>query len=189
MSSTGRETEEKSITPGPPPNGGLVAWLQVAGSWCLMFNCWYVVFLARNSNLDVKTTLTYRNRGIVNTYGVFQEYYIEAFPSQTPSNIAWIGSIQAFLLMFFGALTGPLYDYGYFRTLLWVGSFLMVFGMMMTSLCTEYWQVVLSQGIVQGLGAGCLFIPSVAIIPTYFSTSMAFAIGVSGSGSGLGMCE
>lgn len=26
--------------PLPPPNGGLVAWLQVAGSWCLMLNCW-----------------------------------------------------------------------------------------------------------------------------------------------------
>lgn len=28
--------------PRPPPNGGGFAWLQVAGSWCLMFNCWFV---------------------------------------------------------------------------------------------------------------------------------------------------
>lgn len=28
--------------PGPPPNGGFKAWLQVAGSFFLFFNCWYV---------------------------------------------------------------------------------------------------------------------------------------------------
>jgi MFS family permease len=126
-------------------------------------------------------------RGIVNAYGVFQTFYeTELLKDQTASNIAWIGSIQSFLLLFIGALTGPLYDYGYFRLLLAVGTFLMVFGMMMLSLCTEYWQIVLSQGIVVGLGGGCLFVPSVAILPTYFSTRMAFIIGVAGSGSGLG---
>lgn len=26
-----------------PPNGGLVAWLQVAGSFFLFFNSWYVI--------------------------------------------------------------------------------------------------------------------------------------------------
>lgn len=26
----------------PPPNGGLLAWLQVLGSFFLYFNCWYV---------------------------------------------------------------------------------------------------------------------------------------------------
>lgn len=32
--------------PGPPfevPDGGLTAWLQVAGGWALFFNTWYVV--------------------------------------------------------------------------------------------------------------------------------------------------
>lgn len=126
-------------------------------------------------------------RGIVNTYGVFQTYYqTELLRDQTPSNIAWIGSIQAFLLLFVGALTGPLYDYGYFRHLIAVGTFLMVFGMMMVSLCTQYWQFVLAQGILVGLGGGCLFVPSVAILPTYFSTRVSFTIGIAGSGSGLG---
>jgi hypothetical protein len=29
--------------PGPPPNGGFQAWLQVAGSFFLFFNCWGTV--------------------------------------------------------------------------------------------------------------------------------------------------
>lgn len=57
---------------------------------------------------------------------------------------------------------------------------------MMVSLCSQYWQLVLAQGVVVGLGGGCLFVPSIAILPTYFSTHMAFTIGIAGSGSGIG---
>ena len=70
--------------------------------------------------------------------------------------------------------------------LLYVGTFASVFGMMMASLCTEYWQLILAQGITVGLGFGCLFLPSVAILPSYFSTKRAVAQGIAASGSSLG---
>jgi len=126
-------------------------------------------------------------RGIANTFGVFQTYYeINLLSSQSPSNISWIGSIQAFLLLIIGVATGPMYDAGYFRTLVLVGSFLTVFGMMMTSISTTYWQVMLAQAVCIGLGSGCLFIPSVAIVSTYFTTKKSFATGIAASGSSLG---
>jgi MFS family permease len=126
-------------------------------------------------------------RGIVNTYGAFQTYYeTDLLRGHSPSQIAWIGSIQTFLFLFGGAIAGPLYDHGHFRTLLVVGTFLMVFGMIMVSLCTEYWQFVLAQGITVGIGGACLFVPGIAILPTYFSSHLVFAMGVAGSGSGLG---
>lgn len=75
---------------------------------------------------------------------------------------------------------------GYFRALVIVGSFLMVFGMMMLSLCTEYYQIMLTQGILVGAGSGLLFLPSVAIIPQYFAKHKALATGIAMSGSGLG---
>lgn len=126
-------------------------------------------------------------RGIVNTYGVFQTYYTSNLLNQeSPSNISWVGSIGAFLLLIIGVATGPIYDAGYFRTLVAVGSFLVVFGMMMTSICKSYWEVMLAQGLCVGLGSGCLFIPSVAIVSTYFTTKKAFATGVAAAGSSLG---
>jgi MFS family permease len=88
--------------------------------------------------------------------------------------------------MLVGALTGPIYDAGYFRALLLVGSFCVVFGHMMLSLATTYWQVILAQGVCVGIGAGCLFVPSVAILSTYFSTRVATAMGIAASGSSLG---
>ncbi|CAD6572258.1 MAG: hypothetical protein ASARMPRED_005210 [Alectoria sarmentosa] len=154
-----------------PPNGGLMAWAQVAGSFFLFFNSW--------ANL--------LRRGTVNAFGVFQTYYHIGFLSnESPSNISWVGSIQSFLLLIVGVITGPLYDAGYFRALILTGTCLITFGFMMTSLCSQYWQVLLAQAICIGLGQGCLFIPSVAIIPQYFTTKKAFATGLASSGSSLG---
>lgn len=88
--------------------------------------------------------------------------------------------------MIVGAVTGPLYDAGYFYYLISTGSFLVVFGLMITSLCREYWQVMLAQAVCVGLGCGCIFVPSVAILPQYFTTKKAFAMGIAASGSSLG---
>jgi MFS family permease len=124
---------------------------------------------------------------LLNTFGAFQSYYSTSLlSSSTPSDISWIGSIQAFLLLLIGVGTGPIYDAGYFRHLVLAGSSLVVIGMVTTSLCTSYWQFMLAQGIAIGLGAGCLFVPSVAIVSTYFSTKRSFATGVAASGSSLG---
>jgi len=131
------------------------------------------------------TRLTFR--GIVNTFGAYQSFYeVDLLRSHSPSAISWIGSVQAFLLFLVSALTGPIFDAGYIRTLFGVGSFLVVFGTMMTSLVKQYYQAFLAQGICIGLGAGMMFVPSVAVVSTYFDKHRAFAIGVGASGSSIG---
>lgn len=147
------------------PNGGLTAWLQVVGSFFIFFNTW----------------------GVINTYGTYQTFYESGLlSSSSPSDLSWMGSIQAFSLMMVGSVTGPIYDAGFVRHLLLGGSFLVVFGQMMLSLCTEYWQVLLAQGFCIGIGTGCLFVPGVAILSTYFSTKIATATGLAAAGSSLG---
>lgn len=75
---------------------------------------------------------------------------------------------------------------GYFRQLLAFGSFLIVFGQMMLSLSDKYYQALLSQGVVMGVGTGCLFVPSIAIVPQWFSKRTGMAVGIAVSGSALG---
>ncbi|KAL1311902.1 hypothetical protein AAFC00_001973 [Neodothiora populina] len=147
------------------PNGGHRAWLQVVGAFVLFFNTW----------------------GLMNTFGVYQSYYEsgDLFES-TSSNISWIGSIQAFLMLLVGAITGPIFDAGHLRFLLCVGTFGIVFGHMMLSLCHEFWQALLAQGFAIGLGAGFLFIPSFGVISQYFDTWLVTAVGLSVVGSSLG---
>jgi len=90
------------------------------------------------------------------------------------------------MLLATGFLSGPLYDRGYLRILLIAGSFMIVFGYMMTSLCTSLWQAVLAQGFCIGIGGGLLFVPSVAILPTYFRARLGLAVGLAAAGSSLG---
>ncbi|OOQ89423.1 putative MFS monocarboxylate transporter [Penicillium brasilianum] len=167
--SDGSEVEnqppKEPATPPPPPNGGLTAWLQVAGAFFLFFNCW----------------------GVVNTFGVYQSYYEDTLLSgYSASSISWIGTVQGFLLLTAGVVVGPIYDKGYLTSLIAAGTFLVVFGLMMTSLATKYYQIFLAQGVVVGLGCACLFLPSVAIVATYFTSRRALATGITASGGSIG---
>ncbi|KAJ5688646.1 MFS-type transporter dbaD [Penicillium macrosclerotiorum] len=144
---------------------GFFSWLQVLGSFFLFFNSW----------------------GVINTWGAYQTYYEQTLLADTSSStIAWIGSLQSFLLMLIGVITGPLFDAGYFRGLIGFANFMLPFGLMMTSLSTKYWHLILAQGICVGLAAGCLFVPSVAILPQYFRRKRGFANGLAASGSSIG---
>ncbi|CAG8953951.1 hypothetical protein HYFRA_00010912 [Hymenoscyphus fraxineus] len=146
-------------------DSGLKPWLQVVSSFCVFFNTW----------------------GLVNSFGVFQTFYQSDFlVAQSPSNISWVGSLQTFLILVGAGLVGPLFDRGYLRILIQLGTFLVVFGMMMLSLCTQYWQVFLSQGLTVGLGLGCLFLPSVAVLAHYFSKRKSAALGIASAGGSLG---
>ncbi|GAM33426.1 hypothetical protein TCE0_004f00309 [Talaromyces pinophilus] len=151
--------------PPPPPNGGTVAWLQVVGGFLFVLNTW----------------------GLANSFGIFQTYYSSTLlVTSSQSALSWIGSIQGFLLLFIGVFCGRAFDGGHFYPVVSLGIFLEVFGMMMTSLGTKYYQIFLAQGLCVGLGSGCLFTPAISLVGTYFSTRRALATGIAASGSSVG---
>ncbi|KAF2205865.1 MFS general substrate transporter [Delitschia confertaspora ATCC 74209] len=157
------ETNEPQLP--PPPDGGLHAWLKVFGGFLIYINIW----------------------GFTLSYGAFESYYHHVLlKDYSPSAVSWIGTVQGWLLIMFGVLSGPLFDLGYFRSMLYVGNFLVVFGIMMLSLCKEYWQVFLAQGICMGLGAGLLYVPSLALVGIWFSKKRAMAMGIVMSGIAVG---
>ncbi|KAI0180603.1 MFS general substrate transporter [Hypoxylon sp. FL1284] len=163
--SEGPTMSDESDGPPPPPDGGVVAWLHVLGGFMLFFNSW----------------------GIMNAFAAFQTYYESgALFERSSSDISWIGSVQSALVLLGGVVAGPAYDRGYLRHLLCGGGFAVVFGHMMLSLCSQYWQVVLAQGVCVGLGAGMLFVPCVSILPTYFGARLGLAVGLASAGSSLG---
>ena len=95
--------------------------------------------------------------------------------------------MQCFLVIVLGALTGPLFDAGYLRPLLVLGCTLIVLGMATLSLATAYWHVFLSQGLCVGIGAGLIYVPSLALVTTLFPPSTRpWAIGCANSGGSIG---
>ncbi|KAK4167948.1 major facilitator superfamily domain-containing protein [Cladorrhinum sp. PSN259] len=147
-----------------PPDGGLVAWLQVLGAFFLNFNTW----------------------GLLNTFGLFQASYSTLHPHWTSSQISWLGSTQAFLMLFTCVLSGRLLDAGYFRTTLVTGILLSVLGMQLTSISTKYIHFILSQSVCVGIGLGMVFIPSITLVGQYFSSRRATAMGLAAAGSSVG---
>jgi MFS family permease len=67
-----------------------------------------------------------------------------------------------------------------------LGAILLVLGQMMLSLSSQYYQIILSQGICSGIGAGLVYVPSIALVNTQFTTKRALAMGLVTSGASLG---
>ncbi|MCJ1319749.1 hypothetical protein MMC15_005085 [Xylographa vitiligo] len=164
-------TLEKSSTvisamdPRSFPDGGLEAWLVVFGGFCCLF-CSF---------------------GWINCIGVFQDYYQTTLLRQySPSTVSWIVSLETFMMFLGGPIMGKLYDNYGPRYLLLVGTFLHVFGLMMTSISTEYYQFILAQGICSPIGASMVFYPALSAVATWFFHRRALAFGIMASGSSLG---
>ncbi|KAB5514939.1 MFS monocarboxylate transporter-like protein [Coniochaeta sp. 2T2.1] len=143
-----------------------MAWSQVAGAFLLTFNSW----------------------GPFLSFGVFQDYYQETSLSHfAPSTISWIGTVQGFLLIVIGTFTGPLFDLGHMRGLLGTGTVLIFLGFLVASEVRDYFGVFLSHSILLGLGSGCLFVPSVAIVTQWFAPSQRpLATGIAAAGGTFG---
>lgn len=104
--------------------------------------------------------------GYLNSFGSFQTYYETTMPGVSSSTISWIGSLQIWLTMVGGVFTGRLLDAGLFLPTFLVGAVLQVLGMFLMSISTTYWQLMLTQGLLTGLGGGIFFTPSLALVTT-----------------------
>ncbi|KAI5457484.1 major facilitator superfamily domain-containing protein [Mariannaea sp. PMI_226] len=137
--------------------------------------------------------------------GVYETYYLHTYLSgYSPSSVAWIGSIQAFAqfsaTLISGSVTdryGPMVKHesfeGVFRiltvlcsVLIWPFSILLVVAMMLTSLCTEFYQFLLCQGVLAGISSGPIFAPALSIVGHYFFKKRAMAMALASTGSPIG---
>lgn len=144
-------------------DGSFLAWSQVVAGHLVAFNSW----------------------GYVNSFGIFQAYF-ETTLNQSPSAISWIGSIQLFLTLFIGTFSGRALDAGYYRYVVFTGLGLQILGVFMNSIIKQYWQLLLAQGICQGLGNGLAFTPTLALVSIYFVKRRAVAVSCMTCGTATG---
>lgn len=67
--------------------------------------------------------------------------------------------METFLMFFLGPFIGYFFDSYGPRYILLTGTCFHVFGLMMASLATDYYQIMLSQGICSAAGASMCFYP------------------------------
>jgi hypothetical protein len=188
---------EKSRLPNPdlnqlnaaedePPNGGVLAWLQVLGSFFCTFNM----------------------GGLNMSFGTFQAFYqLKFLPNCSPSKTAWIGifmlvelepdlglifrtgSFQNFSVFFSGLVVGPLVDKGYFRDCFHGGSVMLVTSLVLTSFCKTWLQLFLTQGVWTGISMGIVFSTCIINITTHYSTQLGIVSGLAAAGASIGMAS
>ncbi|KAI4268011.1 MAG: hypothetical protein L6R38_008003 [Xanthoria sp. 2 TBL-2021] len=147
------------------PDGGLDAWLVTLGCWCVFFISW----------------------GPIYTIGIFQAHYQHTLlRSSSPSAIACIASTALFMMYAGGLLFGKLFDSYGPRWLLLLGSALHVYGWMMASFATKYYQVFLSQAVCSALGASCIYYACAGSITTWFLARRSTAFGIAATGASVG---
>jgi MCP family monocarboxylic acid transporter-like MFS transporter 3 len=149
--------------PGPPPSGGTQAWLQLVAAHLINALTW----------------------GYSASFGIYQLYYTRTLHLPS-SQIAWIGSVQVFFTFILSTFSGRAADAGYASHAVLVGTALIVLGTFMTSLSASYWPIFLAQGVCTGTGMGLVWMPSVAVVGSYWAERRIMAFGLAASGSGTG---
>jgi MFS family permease len=147
------------------PDGGLRAWLVVFGSSLTIFTTW----------------------GLVNSIGVFQSYWqAHQLSHLEPTAIGWISSVNIFLNLFLGVQIGPLFDRYGSRWLMLTGSVSYVVSLVCLAECKEYWQFMLTWGVLAGVASTMLTTVSISVVAHWFEVKRGQASGVTFIGSSVG---
>ncbi|EPE07897.1 major facilitator superfamily transporter [Ophiostoma piceae UAMH 11346] len=158
-----------------PPDGGLVAWCQVAAGILLNAVAW----------------------GTGYVFGIYQLYYTQTLGMDSGA-VSWVGSVQTFLTYFFSTVSGLLSDAGYARHVTFAGTLLVLAGGIGTSFVVPAplsdaslsqnvpGALFLCQAVITGTGLGLLTAPSLPSINAYFYKKRSMALATATFGTGLG---
>ncbi|CAK9780552.1 MFS general substrate transporter [Cutaneotrichosporon oleaginosum] len=149
---------------GPPPDGGLRAWLVVIGSA-------FAIFCVL---------------GLVTGAGQFQAYYLaHQLKGYSPSTVAWLASIQITLTFGGAVVSGALFD-AYSAQPLVMLSTLGQFGSLVAlAFSTRYVHFLLSHAAF-GVSAAIVYSPATGIAAHWFLRRRGTAVAVIMSGAGAG---
>ncbi|KAG0330854.1 hypothetical protein BG000_011403 [Podila horticola] len=147
------------------PDGGTRAWLVVLGSFLIHCFCF-----APTEYI----------------FGMFENHYLELYPSASHGSIAFIGTIGSSTTYFAGFVSGVAADkFGYRITAL-LGTAIMAIALILASFASQVWHLYLSQGFLFGFGASLVYYPGIGAPSHWFDAKRGLALGLAVSGTGLG---
>lgn len=124
--------------------------------------------------------------GIVASYGVYLNYYLthNIFPGANDIDYAFVGGTNfAAALVTAPAVNWLLRRLGT-RPVMFIGCVVWGLGWIAASFAKELWQLVLSQGVVIGIGLGVVWQPSTGVVSQWFLRRRSMAQGITSAGSG-----
>ncbi|KAK4187302.1 putative transporter [Podospora australis] len=141
----------------PYPEGGFRAWLVV-------FGCWLALFASL---------------GLMNIMATFDTYLTaKQLVDHDAGAVGGIVFLYSFLSFALGIYVGPIFDRYGPRWPILGGTVCVVTALVVVSISTQYYHLLVSFGVLSGLGSALLFTPSIAAIGHFFNERRGFATGV-----------
>lgn len=141
--------------------------------------------------------------GYANTFGAYQAYYqFQGYPNESASNISWVGSVQLFFQFSLGAVSGVLYDKGYFYHLMTAGGVIYMVRYVLTPSSifpADFVQLVYDisrEGILADYARSRIrgrdrdwpdLLPAISVVSQYFLKRRSLAIGIVTTGGSVGV--
>ncbi|KAJ2782075.1 hypothetical protein H4R18_002495 [Coemansia javaensis] len=125
--------------------------------------------------------------GINDAYGVYQQHYqLVEFPEATATIISWVGTVQFLVMCVGGVFSGFLCEHFDTRLLNAAGALVMGAALIGGSYCRTIEGLMVTQGLLYGVGASFPFIAGTSIPTQWFTRRRGLATGIALSGSGVG---
>jgi len=147
------------------PEGGLRAWLVVAGAFLSLIPAF----------------------GFMTSIGTFQAYWsLHQLSQHSGSDIGWIPSLYTYLTLALDICVGTLFDRYGPRWILLSGSVMYVAMVFLLAECTELWQLLLCCGLIGGICAAMIGTTGLGAVAHWFKARRGLASGVAMAGSSFG---
>uniref|UniRef100_A0A182N5C0 Major facilitator superfamily (MFS) profile domain-containing protein n=1 Tax=Anopheles dirus TaxID=7168 RepID=A0A182N5C0_9DIPT len=146
----------------PPPDGGYG---------------WVIVFASFMCNMIVD--------GIAYTFGVFLNEFVVYF-GEGKGTVAWVGSLLSGMYLSAGPVVSALANKYGCRAVCIAGSIISCAAFALSTLSTSVTMLMLTYGVMGGIGFGLIYLPAVVAVGYYFETKRSLATGIAVCGSGFG---
>ncbi|XP_060808392.1 monocarboxylate transporter 12-like [Amyelois transitella] len=146
-----------------PPDGGY-GWVVVFGAFMVQF--WVA--------------------GLFKSYGVLYVEIMETFPDSSESVASWIPAALSTLCLALAPLSSALCEKYSCRLVVFIGGLFCAAGLALSYFSTGLLHLLLSFGVMTGIGGGLSTTPGIVIVSQYFDKHRALANGICVSGTAAG---
>jgi MFS family permease len=124
--------------------------------------------------------------GVLYSFGVFLDPLMTDLGASR-SAVSALYAISSSAFYFLGPVTGWIGDRWGPRVVSAVGAAMMAIGLGATALVDSVWIAYLTYGLGVGFGAACAFIPTLAVLGSWFDRWRTRALSIAATGTGCGM--
>nr|XP_049695935.1 monocarboxylate transporter 12-like [Helicoverpa armigera] len=158
-----RPPPDSSAESTAPPDGGY-GWVVVFGAFMVQF--WVA--------------------GLFKSYGVLYVEIMETFPDSSESVASWIPAALSTLCLALAPLSSALCEKYSCRVVVFIGGLFCATGLALSYFSTGLLHLLLSFGVMTGIGGGLSTTPGIVIVSQYFDKHRALANGICVSGTAAG---